>query len=51
MLTVYELLIIILRQNSNGVFKSSISGGGQLTNAAQAAKNQLQSRGWTIIGI
>ena len=45
------LLDLNSHQNSNGVFKSSISGGGQLTNAAQAAKNQLQSRGWTIIGI
>ena len=36
---------------NNGLFSSSIFGGGSLTAAGQTAKINLLSKGWTIVGI
>jgi hypothetical protein len=35
----------------NGYFQSSIFGGGSLTAAGLTAKNNLQAKGWTIVGV
>ena len=36
---------------SNGLFRSTIFGGGSLTAAGQTAKANLQAKGWNIIGV
>jgi len=35
----------------NGYIESSIFGGGTLTAAGLTAKTNLQSKGWTIVGL
>ena len=35
----------------NGYFQSSIFGGGTLTTAGTTAKNNLLTKGWTIVGL